>query len=168
MSTARSRFESIALVAALILATAFLASAVYGVLHRPAHESAVVRQTTGSPPAPGPVRGRVEVLNASGRSGLARAATMQLRDAGFDVVYFATARANQDSSVVLDRIGNHGIAAAAASALSIATVREERDSTLLLDATVIVARDWRRRQVEQQTERAQGWKATIRRWLGRS
>ncbi|GIS80058.1 MAG: hypothetical protein CM1200mP14_16240 [Gammaproteobacteria bacterium] len=49
----------------------------------------------------------VEVLNAGGVSGVARAATAALRSAGFDVVSFGNASSfDQVESVVVDRIGD--------------------------------------------------------------
>jgi hypothetical protein len=67
--------------------------------------------------------------------------------------------------VVIDRVGRNDIATAAAAALEITSVRSQRDSTLLLDATVIVGADWTKRQVAKQQEI--GWKAKVKRWLGR-
>jgi hypothetical protein len=88
--------------------------------------------------------GRIEVLNASARRGVARLATEQLRAAGFDVVFFGNAPASAgDSSVVIDRIGDDAVARAVAQKLGIAAVKTQRDSTLYVDATVIVGVDWR-------------------------
>jgi len=94
-----------------------------------------------TPPA-GP-RTRVEVLNAAGRAGLARAATERLRAQGFDVVYFGNASGfGRDSSIVLDRAGDPAAAAAVAKALGIPTVRSEPDPGLYLEVTVILGLDW--------------------------
>ena len=166
MRDARSRLEGIALGAAGLLVVAFVVSSIAGVVRRPAGEQARTEAPELLPAAPAADRGRIEVLNASGRSGLARAATLQLRDAGFDVVYFGNAREDRSTSVVLDRVGKKAVADDAARALGIATVRTEQDSTLLLDASVIIGLDWRKRQVEQEAEQ-RGWKGTLRRWLGR-
>jgi hypothetical protein len=87
--------------------------------------------------------GRVEVLNASRRGGAARRATEQLRAAGFDVVYFGNAgRSAGDSSVVIDRVGNDAVARAVAAELGISAVVTRRDTTLFVDATVILGGDW--------------------------
>jgi hypothetical protein len=115
----------------------------------------------------GRARGRLEVLNASGKAGLARAATDQLRSAGFDVVYFGNApAASGDSSVVIDRIGSDGIARAAAQQIGIARVRSVKDTTLFLDATVVIGKDWP--PESERVQKEEGWKARISRWLGRS
>lgn len=89
-------------------------------------------------------RATVEVLNASGISGLARRATEQLREAGFDVLTYENARPGTppDTSVVLDRSGETSRARAVADLLSIPVVRTEVDSTAMLDVTVILGRDW--------------------------
>ena len=48
----------------------------------------------------------VQVLNAGGVDGLARKATAQLRDAGFDVVEYGDAASwDRDSTWVVDRVG---------------------------------------------------------------
>jgi hypothetical protein len=89
---------------------------------------------------------RVEVLNGAGVSGLARDVTRMLRDLNFDVVFYGNAAGGaQDSSVVLDRTGNADHARRVADALDIAAVRSEPDSTLYLEATVILGADWRER-----------------------
>ncbi len=167
MSDARSRFELGALVAALLLVAAFVTSFVFGIARRPSVDEPAAVAVTPAPLVPATKRGRIEVLNASGRSGLARAVTLQLREAGFDVVFFGNHGAIRDSSVVLDRIGKRDVAQAAATALGITAVRTDRDSTLLLDASVVVGKDWQRRQVQQQQQLKQGWKARLNRWLGR-
>jgi hypothetical protein len=166
MSSERSdRLETIGVAVAFILVAAFIISAVLGVVHRPAPAAVATIPDKVVAPEPRAARGRIEVLNGAGKSGLARAATEQLRAAGFDVVFFGTTRARTDSSVVIDRVGRNDIATAAAAALEITSVRSQKDSTLLLDATVIVGADWTKRQVAKQQEI--GWKAKVKRWLGR-
>jgi hypothetical protein len=109
--------------------------------------------------------GRVEVLNASGRSGLARAATGQLRDGGFDVVYFGNASGHDgDSSIVIDRTGSDAIAWAAARYLNIARVRSEPDTALFLDATIVIGRDWPPRSEATPALEA-NWRDRMGRWL---
>jgi hypothetical protein len=94
------------------------------------------------PPALG-VRVRVEVLNGGGRAGVARAATERLRDAGFDVVFFGNAGSfDQDSSLVLDRVGRPEWARAVAEALEIPNLRSEPNPNLYLDVSVVLGRDW--------------------------
>ncbi len=91
-------------------------------------------------------RVRVEVLNGGGLSGAAREATEQLRDRGFDVVFFGNENAatfERDSSVVLDRVGAMDPARAVADALGIRNVRSEPDSNLYLDVSVVLGADWK-------------------------
>jgi hypothetical protein len=86
---------------------------------------------------------RVEVLNASGVSGIAREATGWLRDQGFDVVYYGNAGTyGQDPSVVIDRVGNLAAAQVIAEALGIPGIRTAPDSTLLVDITVLLGPEW--------------------------
>jgi hypothetical protein len=99
----------------------------------------------------------VEVLNAAGVAGLAREVTRRLRDAGFDVVYFGNAHAfGQDSSLVLDRVGEPEAAQRVAEALGLARVVSRRDSTLMVDVTVVVGRDWRGAAEEARADSAGG------------
>jgi hypothetical protein len=86
---------------------------------------------------------RVEVLNGSGKPGLARAGTLALREKGFDVVDWGNARTqSEEISVVLDRVGRLDSARQVAEALGILLVESEPDSTLFLDVTVRLGRDW--------------------------
>jgi hypothetical protein len=93
--------------------------------------------------APAGVRIRVEVLNATRVRGLARRATMHLRDRGFDVVNVGTSRDSRDSTLVLDRSGNAEWAALVARALGGARVERAPDSSRYLDVTVLVGATWR-------------------------
>lgn len=86
---------------------------------------------------------RVEVLNAAGVSGMAREATGRLRELGFDVVYYGNAESfGRDSSLVIDRVGSWELAQAVAGAMGISRVETRKDSTLLLDVTVLLGGDW--------------------------
>jgi hypothetical protein len=107
----------------------------------------------GDPPVAGPApaevhlpageRVRVEVLNAAGVPGIARDATRRLRDRGFDVVYFGNAPTFAiDSSVVIERAGGPEGARRAARALQIDRVESRPDTSLYLEVTVILGRDW--------------------------
>jgi len=88
-------------------------------------------------------RVRVEVLNGGGRSGMARAATSELRDAGFDVVDMGNAAAfDRDSSVVLDRLGRPDLARGVAEALGIHSVETQIDSSRLLEVSVLLGTEW--------------------------
>ena len=94
------------------------------------------------PRAPEGVRIRVQVLNTTGRHGLARRATRLLRDQGFDVVDMGNATPALDTTVVLDRTGHADWAAAVAKVMKPATSRTERDSSRYLDVTVLLGRAW--------------------------
>jgi len=89
-------------------------------------------------------RVRVEVFNAGGVSGMARAATEQLREAGFDVVAFGNADAFDPDrpSAVIDRVGRSDIAQAVAGALGIDNVQSDPDPNLFVDVTVVLGREW--------------------------
>lgn len=86
---------------------------------------------------------RVEVLNGGGRPGMARAGTDFLRDRGFDVVTLGNAAAfDQDSSVVLDRVGRSDWAAEVARAMGIGRIATEPDSSHYVDVTVVLGAEW--------------------------
>lgn len=92
---------------------------------------------------PDGVRIKVEVLNASEVRGLARRATMALRDAGFDVVGFGNADGIRDSTLVLSRSGHDDWAALVSRALGGARIEARPDSSRYLDVTVLLGSDWR-------------------------
>jgi hypothetical protein len=140
----RSDLETVGAIVAAIIVGAFVVSFAIGLRSgggaSPEPPAVDVIQTPPRSPA-----GRVEILNASGRGGLARTAMDDLRAGGFDVVYYGNAAEQRDTSVVLTRRGDDAVARAAARRLDIATVRTQIDTSLYLDATVILGRDWRRR-----------------------
>lgn len=141
----RERVESIVLLLTIGLVAAFVVSAVAGLLQREPVTRAVAPADGGVPlPRLDPgQRVRVEVLNGSGKSGLAAQATDVLRDAGFDVVQIGNAGgARRDSTVVLDRVGREGDARAVARALGVGKVTTARDASLYLEVTVILGTDW--------------------------
>ncbi|MGD8289407.1 MAG: LytR C-terminal domain-containing protein [Gemmatimonadota bacterium] len=93
--------------------------------------------------APPGQRVRVEVLNAGGVVGQARAATLQLRDLGFDVVHFGNADSfGQESTTVVDRVGRAELAHAVAGALGVETVVSDPDPNLFVDVTVLLGSEW--------------------------
>lgn len=97
----------------------------------------------------------VDVRNAGGVAGVARAATERLREIGYDVVQFGNAGAfGPDSSVVLDRVGDLETAAAVAQALGIRTVQSEPNPNLYVDVTVRLGAEW---QVPGTGEADGGW-----------
>ena len=93
--------------------------------------------------APAGQRVRVQVLNATSVRGLARRATIHLRDRGFDVVEMGTSPDHRDSTLVLDRSGHPEWARRVADALGGARVETRPDSSRYLDVTVLVGRSWR-------------------------
>ncbi|HJQ19636.1 MAG TPA: LytR C-terminal domain-containing protein [Gemmatimonadaceae bacterium] len=93
--------------------------------------------------APADTRIRVQVLNATQVRGLARRATMQLRDRGLDVVEVGTSAEQRDSTLVLDRSGHPEWARRVAIALGGARVESRPDSSRYLDVTVLLGRAWR-------------------------
>ncbi len=93
--------------------------------------------------SPDGTRVRVEVLNASRKRGLARRATMYLRDRGFDVVEMGTARELRETTLVLDRSNHPRWAELVAEALGGAPVESRPDSLRYLDVTVLLGASWR-------------------------
>ncbi len=120
----------------------FVAGIVFAVRQPSTRAPQAIRQRVDAE-APAGVRIRVEVLNATRVRGLARRATMHLRDRGFDVVTVGTAREARDSTLVLDRSGNVQWASLVARALGGARVEEAPDSSRYLDVTVLVGATWR-------------------------
>ena len=97
----------------------------------------------GEARAPGDVRVRVEVLNATRTRGLARRATRHLRDHGFDVVLVGNSAETLDSTLVLDRTGHPEWAALVAEVMGGARIQAAPDSLRYLDITVLVGASWR-------------------------
>jgi hypothetical protein len=84
----------------------------------------------------------VEVLNATGVTGLARGATRRLRDAGLDVVYFGSDTTEAlDSTEVLLRRGDAAAAERVRRALGAGRVRAAPDAARLVDVTVRLGAD---------------------------
>jgi pyruvate/2-oxoglutarate dehydrogenase complex dihydrolipoamide acyltransferase (E2) component len=112
----------------------------------PATREPATAQAPPAAPASAPQgRVRVQVLNATPTHGLARKATDVLRDHGFDVVETGNAPRGTapGESLVIDRVGRPDVERQVADALGIRRVEARRDANLLLDATVILGRDWR-------------------------
>jgi len=97
-------------------------------------------------PIPGERGGRltVEVLNASGRLGGARAGALTLRRAGIDVVYFGNAAepGTLDSTRILVRRGAVEVGTRVRAALKFGTVTLAPDTARLVDVTVLLGRDF--------------------------
>jgi len=92
--------------------------------------------------APEGVRIKVEVLNATKTRGLARKATLFLRDRGFDVVGSGNESEQRAKTVVYDRSGHPEWARLVARAMG-APVVSRPDSSRYLDVTVLIGSDWR-------------------------
>lgn len=151
----RSRIVSAVLFIALGMVGMFVVSAVAGLF---GDESVGSGLRVFGPAADQPQDIRVEVLNGAGTSGLARQATHQLRDQGFDVVYFGNAsHFHHERSVVIDRLGELHRARGVATALGIDSVATALDSTLLLEVTVVLGTDWPAVQPEDK-----GWLQRLR------
>jgi len=87
----------------------------------------------------------VAVLNASGRPGLARIGTRVLREAGIDVLTFgngADPKGPLDSTRILVRRGSVAVGERIRRALNAGKVVLDPDSTLLLDASVLLGTDF--------------------------
>jgi hypothetical protein len=138
----RPRLEVAGAVFALLISAAFILSFAFGLGRGGGSAAPMLEPALEVVDAPA-AAGRVEVLNASGERGRARAVTQRLRTAGFDVVYFGNAPASAgDSTIVLARIADDAVARAVAEHLGIARVATVPDTTLYLEATVILGRDW--------------------------
>lgn len=92
--------------------------------------------------APDNVRIKVEVLNATKTRGLARRATLYLRDRGFDVVGSGNVSEQRATSIVYDRSSHPEWAKLVARAIN-APVVSRPDSSRYLDVTVLIGADWR-------------------------
>jgi cell division septation protein DedD len=121
---------------ALVSAVFLIAAAMRG-------RSEVMRAAPPDASAPEGARVRVQVINATTTRGLARRATMHLRDRGFDVLEMGTATEQLDSTLVLDRSGHPEWAKRVAEALGGARVEARPDSSRYLDVTVLLGRSWR-------------------------
>lgn len=135
----------IRILVALVLLGALIGGAVVAT-RRPAARPGGVVVALGSSDARAPagVRVRVEVLNASRVVGLARRATLYLRDRGYDVVESGNAAgARRDTTLVLDRSGHQAWAASVARAMGVAQMVARPDSLHDVDVTVLVGAAWR-------------------------
>ncbi|MCC6319443.1 MAG: LytR C-terminal domain-containing protein [Gemmatimonadaceae bacterium] len=86
---------------------------------------------------------RVEVVNATTARGLARRATLYLRDLGFDVVRFSGSDVRRDTTLVIDRVGRPEWARLASEAFGNAPVESRADTAGFVDLTILVGSSWR-------------------------
>lgn len=109
-----------------------------GCRHRDQTDAVVI------PGEPGP-RVEVEVLNASGKPGLAKAATRTLRRGGIDVVDFGNAAAavgTLDSTQILVRRGPASAGERVRRVLAVGRVVMQPDTSRLLDVSVLLGADF--------------------------
>ena len=92
--------------------------------------------------APAGTRIKVEVLNATRTRGLARRATLFLRDRGFDVVASGNTAEQRAVTLVLDRSQHPDWANVVGRAMQ-AAVQSRPDTSRYVDVTVILGADWR-------------------------
>ena len=85
----------------------------------------------------------VEVLNASGRQGLARVGTRAIRRGGFDVVFFGNADTTTDSTRLIVRRGSRESAEEVKKVLGAGKIEVDPDSTRRVDVTVLLGPDWK-------------------------
>jgi len=92
--------------------------------------------------APVGVRVRVQVLNSSGRTGLARRATQQLRDLGYDVVDYNSRGDTLQLTEVQVTSASRAWGERIANALGRGRVRERAGSLGYVDVVVLLGHDW--------------------------
>ena len=137
--TTRSRWIVAAAVVAVVVAVV-----VATVRQRsPVRSTALGRLVTRDVTAPPNTRIRVEIINATRTSGLARRATRLLRDRGFDVVKYTTSGTLQDSTTVLDRSSHPEWARLVGQALGGVRVEARPDTLGYVDITVVLGATWR-------------------------
>jgi hypothetical protein len=106
---------------------------------RPSHSAGYAPDDARAPEG---VRIKVEVLNATQTKGLARRATVYLRDRGFDVVGSGNVTEQRTSTVIYDRSAHPDWARLVGRAMN-APVVERPDSSRYLDVTVLLGGNWR-------------------------
>ncbi|HVF39967.1 MAG TPA: LytR C-terminal domain-containing protein [Gemmatimonadaceae bacterium] len=129
----------------ILLALVLVGAGAYGVRVYRGNSSLPFRNAEAEAPSvlvPPGVRIKVEVLNATNTRGLARRATLFLRDRGFDVVAVGTAREQLATTLVLDR-SNHPEWARLVAQVFNAKMEQRLDSSRYLDVTVLVGAEWR-------------------------
>lgn len=100
-----------------------------------------VQDSTARPPAD--TRVMVRVVNASGVRGLARRATLVLRDFGYDVVDYDSERdAKRPVTQILVHTGHAPWAERLQRALGVGEITPSTDTSRYVDLTVVLGRDW--------------------------
>ena len=143
------RLQTVGLFALLLAVAALVGSLAAGLVRgragaadAPAADARGADSSRAGAPRPAE-RVRVEVLNASGVSGLAAKGRAMLREGGFDVVQVGNAPGfGPDTSVVLDRVGRMELARSVADQIGIPRVVARPDSNVYVDVTVVLGTDW--------------------------
>ena len=133
----RRRYGRIVLVFLILCGVAWIAWQLLAL--RPSHSASRAPEDARAPEG---VRIKVEVLNATQTRGLARKATVYLRDRGFDVVGSGNVSEQRANTVVYDRSSHPEWARLVGRAMT-APVVERPDSSRYLDVTVLLGGDWR-------------------------
>ena len=133
----RRRYGRIILVVLILCAVAWIAWMIVNAFSTPS-----VTYAPDDARAPEGVRIKVEVLNATRTKGLARRATLYLRDRGFDVVGSGNVTEQRATTIVYDRSSHSDWARLVARAMH-APVAARPDSSRYLDVTVLLGADWR-------------------------
>ena len=128
---------------AVVFGAALVATAAWAAATRSHGKAPLARLVPLPDRAPDSVRIRVQVLNATSTRGLARRATMVLRDHGFDVVETGTLSDARDTTLVLDLSGHPDWARRVARALGVARIESRTDSSRYLDIAVVLGATWR-------------------------
>ena len=110
---------------------------------RSRHDGRVVPRPPAQVRAPDSARIRIQVLNGTKVRGLARRATMLLRDRGFDVVETGTINDARDTTLVLDVSGHPDWANRVAKLFPPSRVQARPDSSRYLDVVVVLGATWR-------------------------
>ena len=109
-------------------------------------EAAGGARGTGLPQPPESRRVLVEVLNPGKHVGVARSATLRLRQQGLDVVYFGnltdSVLARRDRNLIYVRRGDTTGVGRVVAAIGDAEILDRADATRLVDLTVIPGRSF--------------------------
>jgi hypothetical protein len=93
--------------------------------------------------APAGVRIRVRVVNATDQRGLARRATLFLRDMGYDVVDFdGDRKERRDHSAIVAHAAHDDWGTRLQRAMATTVLERSTDTSRYVDFTVLVGRDW--------------------------
>lgn len=91
---------------------------------------------------------QINILNSTGESGLADKARLYMRQHSFDVVEIGNYSPVQEVSQVIDRVGDIEVAKQTARAIGISDslVTSKIDSSLFINATIILGNDYKKLQ----------------------